>query len=174
LKKLGIETFEEGFDSLAIRIWIGYDSERTKYDECIELKYQNSKWSGTYYVTENDYNGTIETLVLLNKKSMTPLSGWEKFEKEILNSNISSLPLDHNQFPQKVDSITGDISITMILHAMSYVVEIATKDNYRLCDYYAPESLQEYFPELNQMVSLLELMRKEFVILNKRWRQKKK
>jgi len=132
--QLKLDDLETGFDSLQIRVW--YDYSLIDLRELIELKYQNSKWSGYHYTMEVDWNATdlTEKIKKKTKTAINPKSGWTKFIATIHDKRITTLP-NMEDIEGLEDGWTDGVT---------YNVEIGTKAMYRFYGYHLPNKFQKY------------------------------
>ena len=105
-----LDTIENGFDSLQIRIWYHYPKFRTPKHVFI-LKKQNNTWTTMLYSFDKD------SLMIIN-----PKSNLNKVIHNILKNKIMTLP--------NMDDIKG--LEDGYADGESYTIEISDKNHYRL------------------------------------------
>src|SRR5437762_516793 len=93
-KIANLDTLENGFDSLQIRIWYNYAKTRSG-KKIFSIKRQNKNWTGTLYT---DFTDSI--------KNVIPKSGWSSFMKKLFSDDIMTLP--------NMDEIKGDRKSTRL------------------------------------------------------------
>ncbi|MDP4251942.1 MAG: hypothetical protein Q8918_17720 [Bacteroidota bacterium] len=144
-----IDTLENGFDSMQIRIWFGY--VRTDTIQILALKNSNHVWSSKYY----------EVLRHINRRrdSLLYYSFWEKALPErldlgaivdsLVKMNILTLP-DCRKVPNYDFPFDGGSSV---------VFEIATPNIYRLYYYQNPGTFNnsKEAVDVNQILNLLAM-----------------
>jgi hypothetical protein len=145
-KIIKLDTIENGFDSLQIRIWYHYPKfEPAK--KILILKNKNKIWTASLYDYDKD------SIIILNCKD---LNG---FMNNLFSCQLMTLP-DMNAIKGLEDHWKdGD----------SYTVEISDKKHYRLYNYHVPEEFQHKFRQAKDMVRILKLIKKEFNIPLAHW-----
>ncbi|HLK28670.1 MAG TPA: hypothetical protein VKT28_08815 [Puia sp.] len=148
---LGLKTLENGFDSLQIRIWYSYafsDSFQLVIIKRTENEWMCNLLSGKYnFETESNQIKSIEKTI----HSKTPISGWNNFVVKLIKLNITTLP-DENRISNYPEFADGD----------NIVVEISTKNNYRIYSYTEPEKTQNEIQEAKNLEAILFLIEREF------------
>lgn len=147
-KKLNLDTIENGFDSLQIRIWYHYPKFRTPKNIFI-MKRENNKWTTLLYSYDND------TLKALSSKT-----DMNSVVKQILENDILTLPNMADIKGLHDNWVDGE----------SYTVEVSDKKHYRLYNYHMPEEFKKSYKEAKTMVIILELIQKEFNIPLAHWK----
>jgi hypothetical protein len=141
-KKLKLDTIENGFDSLEIRIWYNYPKSYIG-NRILILKKQNNLWSA------NLFNRSKDSIV-----TMKPKSDWNTFLSKLYSYDILTLPDMYEIKGLEDNWVDGD----------SYCIEIADKYHYRLYHYHVPEEFKHKFQDVKKMVKILKLLKKEFGI----------
>src|SRR5436190_9878753 len=77
--QLGLDSIENGFDNLQVRVW--YDFALVKERKLVVITNKDTKWTATVYDLEVDWNGQTETILSKKIKQVTPKSGWVYFSK---------------------------------------------------------------------------------------------
>jgi len=113
-KLLELDTIENGFDSLQIRIWYHYPKFRPPKNIFI-IKNQNSKWTSLLYSYDTD---SIETI--------TPKSSISRTLDKLFLYDILTLPNMHDIDGLEDNWVDGE----------SYTIEISDKKHYRLYNYH--------------------------------------
>ena len=149
-KLLKLDSLQNGFDSLQIRIWIDCGN---KMCSLIKLEKKMSNWSADFYSYNILYSENLSFKIEnLRVQTRSPKSGWDIFTSDLIKSNILELP-DHSKYLPKYN-IPSD--------ADRVKVEISTLNKYRL--YVYPElglnsNISDGPGKLNQALKLIE---KEF------------
>jgi hypothetical protein len=161
VKQLGLDSLENGFDSLQIRIW--YDYSILPQRKLLIIKNLDSKWIGSLYTMlvpidsineENTILNKPETIKLDKIDDVKPKNGWADFVNSILDLGIISLP-DMEKLPGIKDTWEDGVN---------YSVEISVKGNYRFYNYHLPEKFQNKYWQARNMIAILDLVDKEFGI----------
>lgn len=159
-RQLGIDSLQNGYDSLQIRIW--YDPALRTARKLLVLKKADATWSATLYTMTVDWDGVAETVKSKTVETLSPKQGWESFLGQLFSLQILTLPHMHD-IPGLRDGFTD---------GYSYNVEVATKDHYRFYGYHLPEYFQDKYVQARNMVDILKLMDAAFGKLS--WLDKKK
>jgi hypothetical protein len=168
-----LNIIENGFDSFYIRIW--YASSTNMDQQVIDFykKSDSDSWNGNYYylaldttninlrypkkLTEGipDTDGyyysldTAQTMfrIVKNEKLKDPKNGWGVFGKELLNTKITTASDWSNRADYEIDH-----SISSLL------IEIATKDYYRIFSYYSlsPDAKTKPTQKVIDLIKLVE------------------
>lgn len=148
--KLQLDSLEKGFDSIQIRIWLGYAFSDSAQLVVIENKH--SQWSADLFTLMWWLDTSRENIdsVHSHVKRVRPVSGWSAFTKELFNLQVANLP--------DIDKL---ILNKPTLETDGVVVEVATKTTYRFYHYLKPSLLQNEFPEAEKMEQILKLLEKE-------------
>jgi hypothetical protein len=85
-----------------------------------------------------------------------PKSGWESFNSEFNECT-------YYQFEDMMKIEGFEINHT---DGYRYEIEIASKNKYRSLSFSAPTLYREDYPEYNEVVKLLQLIKSEFDIIN--------
>ena len=137
-----LDTIENGFDSLQIRVWYHYPKFRTPKNVFI-LKKQNNTWTTMLYSLDKD------SLIIIN-----PKSNLNKVIHNILKNKIMTLP--------NMDDIKG--LEDGYADGESYTIEISDKNHYRLYHYHVPEIFERKFKDVKRLMNTLKIIRAEFNI----------
>ncbi len=156
IQKAGLRILENGFDSICIRLWYIYSFGPSW--QVTEMRKSSEGWVGEFILltekmNKNDSSRYIQKTSFFKK----PISGWDIFIMQILSKNITFLPSDL--------SIPG-YQINADGHMV--VVEIATKEYYRIFDY-SDLKFNLNIKEARNMADIMILIEKEFGVerLNK-------
>ena len=152
VKQLNIDSLQNGYDSLQIRIW--YDYSLINLRKLLILKRTNSIWTATansMTVEWNAFNLT-ETVKTQKIKTLTPKNGWNNFLSKIFGLQVQTLP-NMNDIPGLSDGWTDGVSFN---------VEVATKKSYRFYGYHLPDKFQDKYWQAKNMVDILKLIETEF------------
>ncbi|MBN8686675.1 MAG: hypothetical protein J0M10_06645 [Chitinophagales bacterium] len=157
IAKLHLDTIQNGFDSIQLRIWIlgGLFGNVDLYI----LKNVKSKWTAQNYKLfldsnivngkdQNKYTNGSEPFQIVKHRLLKPIIPWSIFIDSLSKLQIMTLP--------DMDEITGmKINST---DAGSIVVEVATRQFYRNYHYSDPVEFAERYTEaknINYIVSLI-------------------
>jgi hypothetical protein len=122
------------------------------FGELVVLKRKRKKWKGYYYRYEEKKASRMHLLgkvTSYKRKKMKPQIGWLSFNRQMKALDVYSLP--------------GDQRSTAYLpnrDGVTYLVEAATRDQYRFFSYWCPDSQEG--PEAERMEKITELVREEF------------
>jgi hypothetical protein len=149
--KLGLYALENGFDSLEIRIWLGYAG--TDKEQLIIIKNDSKQWLSSIHLLTYVY--------IINRDSLTarsdsinnkvPKIGFARLIDSLNYWKVSSLP-DMSDVPNYQTSIDGS----------AITVEIATKKSYRIYTYQNPYFQQDKFEEARNIERIIEILEREF------------
>lgn len=149
--KLGLNTLENGFDSIQIRLWYGYAFKDSS--QLVVLENSNGKWEAklftlVYYLNENG-----DKLDSISKDIITrePKSGWQNFINKVIKLDLTTLP-DKSKIKDYPDFSDGD----------DVIIEAATKKSYRIYSYKEPNQVQLKIKEAKNMEQILEFIENEF------------
>ena len=147
-KQLGLDSLENGFHDLQIRVW--YDFALVKEQKLIVITNKDTNWTAAVYDLQVDWDGKHETILSKKIRHVAPKSGWTTFSKKLLDLQILTLP---NQDDVEGYS-AGDDGIT-------YNIEVATKNQYRFYSYWEPQRYQDKFWQAKNMADILKLFKQE-------------
>lgn len=145
-KDADLNSLNDGFDSMFIRIWYAYRSTL----QVIDLKKDAIKWEGEYHSMEIDLIKDTFQAVNIKTQQIHPKSGWDSFTKNLFSLNILNMP--HQSELSGYGG--GDADGTSI------TVEVATKKSYRIYSYTDPMVHLE-FPQAATMEKIMELIEDE-------------
>jgi hypothetical protein len=144
-KQLGLDSIENGFDNLQIRVW--YDFALVRERKLVVITNKDRNWTATVYNLKVNWDGNTETILSKSVKTVTPKSGWPSFSKKLLDLQIITLP---NQ--DDVKGYGGG------LDGRTYNIEIATKNQYRFYGYWEPQNRQDNFWQAKNIADILKLL----------------
>jgi len=147
-KQLGLDSIENGFDNLQLRIWYGFSRVRNR--KLVTIINKGKKWTATVYNMQVNWNGETETIIAKEIKQVTPKSGWTVFSKKLLDLKVVTLP--------PMDNISGYESGK---DGKMFNVEVATKNQYRFYGYWEPQDYQNKFWQAKNMTGILDLFKTE-------------
>lgn len=147
-KQLGLDSLENGFDHLQIRLW--YDFALVRERRLVVITAKDTNWTATVYYLQVDWDGSTETISSKKIKQVTPKSGWAAFSTKLLDLKIGTLPDQYD-----VKGYGGG------LDGRTYNVEVATKYQYRFYGYWEPEQYQAKFWQAKNMAAILKLFETE-------------
>lgn len=154
VKRAGLKALENGYDSIAIRLWYQYAGPVT---EMVEIRKHCEGWVAQF-VTIKRHIEKDDTIVniISNKIIQAPNSGWEIFTKKLFSLNITTLP-DWGEIPDYNPANDG--------HGVD--VEISTKKYYRLYSYLGPRTKPE-IKEARALEEIMDLIEDEFGVKRKK------
>ena len=149
--QLKLDTLENGFDSLQIRIWYGY--ARTDSGQLVIIKNINNKWTAELFTLLYHLNENGNTLKSISKNVVLrePNSGWENFTSNLFELQIMGLP-DFRKIINYPDIADGN----------GVSIEIATTKQYRYYLYQEPKMVQDKIKQAKKIEEILELIEDEF------------
>lgn len=141
---------ENGFDSIAIRLWYIYSGPIT---QIIEIKKTARGWAADFYSIkrhlERDKKDTIVSIIA-HRSLLQPKSGWTNFLQQMSRLGIVGMR-DANDIPDYNFPNDGN----------SVVMEIATKNTYNF-KYYSTPNAHGHIPEVNALEDFMALIEAEF------------
>jgi len=150
-KKLGLDSLENGFQDLQIRVW--YNAALVKDRKLVVITNKDSNWTAAIYDLPVTRAGETETMLSKKTNQLSPKSGWQSFSKKLLELKIMTLP---NQ-----DDVEG---YSAGEGGTTYSVEVATKDQYRFFNYWQPQGYKDRFWQARKMTEMLQLFETELGI----------
>jgi hypothetical protein len=147
-KQLGLDSIENGFNNLQVRIW--YDFSLVRNRKLIVITNRDTNWNAILYDLQVDWDGRKETILSKNVKQLSPKSGWAFFSKELLALDIVTLP-DQDDIKEYYGGKDG----------RTYNVEVATKNQYRFYGYWEPQEYRDRFWQARKMIDFLKLIEME-------------
>lgn len=148
-KQLGLDSLENGFDNLQVRIW--YDFSLVRERRLVIITNKDTNWKATVYNLQVNWDGRTETILIKEVKQLSPKSGWAVFSKKLLALDIVTLP-DQDDIKDYHGGEDG----------RTYNVEVATKNQYRFYGYWEPQEYQDKFWQARKMTDILKLIEMEF------------
>lgn len=148
-KQLGLDSLENGFENLQIRLW--YDSSRILGRKLVVITNRDTNWSAKVYNMKVIYDGENEKIFVFSTKQVSPKSGWPIFSKKLLDLQVLTLP-DMYAIPDLVDNWKD---------GEGYAVEVATKMQYRFYTYHMPREFQAQYWQAKNLVEVLDLLAEE-------------
>lgn len=147
-KQLGLDSLENGFENLQIRVW--YDFALVRERKLVVITNEDTTWTATVYDLQVDWDGRTESILIKKVKQVTPKSGWADFCKKLLDLKVLTLP-NQDDIPNYGGGNDG----------RTYNVEVATKNQYRFYGYWEPQEHQDKFWQAKNMASILSLFKHE-------------
>ncbi|NNV54748.1 hypothetical protein [Limnovirga soli] len=151
---LKLDTLEKGFDSLQIRIWLGYSF--TSRQQLIILKNSKGNWKSYYYEFNPYYfYREKEDSLLYFEKSIIekkPKVSWNDFMNRLYGNQILTLPQYKKIKNYEIPNDPNYISI-----------EISTETYYRLYQYASP-IFGSKVPEAKYVENIINIITNEFDI----------
>jgi hypothetical protein len=151
---LKIDSLQDGFDSLQIRIW--YDYALLSIGDLLIIKRSNAGWTAISYSLERDLDkpDSIRRLTVEKTDTLKPKNGWDSFLNRLFALQITTLP-NMDSIPGLQDDWTDGVT---------YCVEIATKKQYRFYSYHLPDKFQDKYWQAKNMVDILKLIQTELQV----------
>ncbi len=145
---IGLNSMENGFDSIKMRFWYWYGYNDTM--QVIEIENANKKWSASQYSIKYGYNDRLDSIICYGKTVLhhKPKSGWENFIRKLFSANVLTLPSCESYYAHATDASMID-------------VEIATKHKYKNYLYSNPLHHEDFFGA-KSMVEIMDLLEEEF------------
>lgn len=147
-KQLGLDSLENGFDNLQIRVW--YDFSLVRERKLVVITNKDAIWTATVYNLQVDWDGQTETILSKKVKQVTPKSGWANFSRKLLDLEVLTLPHQND-----VKGYSGGFD------GRTYNVEVATKNQYRFYGYWEPQEYRNKFWQAKKMAAILNLLEQE-------------
>ncbi len=149
IKKAGLLSLDNGYDSIFIRLWYTYGSTK----QVVELRKTLGKWNAEFHSMEL---GIVDSKISITNTASIhgyPKSNWNVFTDKLFSFDILNLPDDSELYNYNVDADGNFV-----------VVEIASKNKYRIYSYSVPYVHLE-FPEAVKMENIMKLIEEEFGVL---------
>lgn len=150
VERARLRVLDNGFDSIAIRLWYIYFEPRT---QIVELRKDKGKWVAQFFTIKRHISDdTGDTLVDVIRDIIipNPKSGWDTFTKKLFELNITTLPNSSDIFNYD-PPMDGDF----------IVVEIATREKYRIYNYLSP-GYNSKIKEAKNIEDIMKLIEDEF------------
>lgn len=150
-RKAGLNTIENGYNQLQIRLWYGYSFNDTS--QLVILKNNKSNWIAELYTLKYKYNMSSDSILSITKEVVkrNPISGWQSFIESLTKLEILNLP-DYHLMPEYY-LYTDEGEVT---------VEIATPQKYRIYHYPSPVLRQDRIWQAKNMKQILILIENEY------------
>lgn len=161
-RQIGLESIENGFDSLQLRIWYGGP---VCGDRVIVLIHNNKKWSAKVIDINREIKGMgqrypIEELItrttckgtVVNKK---PRSGWRSLIRELFELKILSLP--------DIRNVKG-LELEPVSDGSVVIVEVAAKNIYRAYTFPNPDIYSGKNDTAKKLVEIITLLEDELAL----------
>ena len=152
VNRLKIDTLQNGYNSLQIRIW--YDYSIYPLRQLFIIKRTDNNWTAIFYsmTVKEDTIYSSEKWEIDKVKNLDPKNGWDNFIKKLSALQIVTLPNMHS-IPELNNSWDDGVE---------YSVEIAIKNKYRFYSYHFPDKFQDKYWQAKNMVDILKLIESEF------------
>ena len=148
---LGLESIEQGYDGLQIRIWADHG---IKNNDTTEMLLIRSNRKGDFSAVSYRFAGS-DPGEFMNVSgrfiSLAPKSGWVSFLKRPFFRRLFTIP-DGNSLE----------NYSLNTNPFGYQVEVAFHNNYRLYDYYDISDNIHTIPEAKEFVGILKMLDEEF------------
>jgi len=144
-KDFGLDSLDNGFDSIQIRIWYGC---ALLGERLVMLTHSHGKWEAK--ISDSTYYDSIPRVL----RVVEPCSSWEKFIKSLFDLEILSLPA------------IDEFGTETFADGCGAAIEIATKKVYRVYVYSQPDFYEKKHWQAKNMISILRLINTEFGIKN--------
>ncbi|MGZ8544304.1 MAG: hypothetical protein ACXWV0_03365 [Flavisolibacter sp.] len=160
-RMLNLPVLFSGTDSFELRIW--YWMAFDPHKRVLRFKLDSLGWKGTNYysysMTVKDQDGNnlkapdplkIGSEIFL-AKSIIPTSGWKNFADSIEISGIKTLPTEED---------IKNYKNRTFLDGHGYIIEVATKNTYRLLRYNLPDICD--YEECKKLMRFIAMLENEF------------
>lgn len=143
---LQLDSLENGYDSLQLRIWLGHSMAVTKH--VVIIKNRNKKWNGQLvsYRRQKENEQPEKKVTIIH-----PGSGWDIFIEKLYKLNIMTLASETD-----VSGYNG-----RGLDGISYEFETATPKMYRFYSYSNPQD-NTSLAQAGDVLQIASLLEKEF------------
>lgn len=167
-RQLKLDTLENGFDSIQIRIWVQPSSEDNRAkDQLYIFKFDRLNWIGNYYsmIASLDMRKQSYSFQNLIQKEIIPKSGWNSFIEKLQEKRLMDLPTmeDIDGIHATIDKNTGDTLYHAVFDGVGYSIEISTLNSYRFINYNNPEYYQKFW-QVQFFIDILKVLESEFDI----------
>ena len=144
-KRVGLNFLDNGYDSMFIRLWYVYNSTM----QVTDLKISNGNWSGEVHNMNLGFIDYKTEVTNINTTKVFPKSPWNIFIGKLFSLDILDMPDDSelSDYHSSTD-------------ASFVIVEIATKERYKIYSYSEPYMHLE-FPSATKMENILKLIEEE-------------
>ena len=154
VKRAGLKALENGYDSIAIRLWYHYAGPIT---EMVEIRKHCEGWVAQFVTIKRHIEKEDTIVSIINDRVIkAPSSGWDIFTKKLFSLNITTLP-DFGEIPNYDAANDGN----------AVDVEISTNKYYRLYSYLGPITKPE-IKEAKDLEDIMELIEDEFGVKRKK------
>ncbi len=147
-KELGLDSIENGYHDLQIRVWYNY--ALVKERKLVIITNKDTNWTAAMYDFQISRDGKTETILSKKIRQVSPKSGWPAFSKKLLALQVVTLP---NQDDVEGYSAGDD--------GKTYSVEVASKNQYRFYSYWEPQKNQDKFWQAKNLTEILKLFETE-------------
>jgi hypothetical protein len=149
--KLGLYSIENGFDSLEIRVWLGYAGSNN--EQLLIIKKDTDRWTANLSHLTFIYSDKGDSIQAISKTSVekSPKSGWYQLLDSLNKLEIVTLR-DMADIPN-YETATDGSTIT---------VEIAAKRQYRIYSYQNPYYMQSEFNDAKKIEQVIQFLEREF------------
>lgn len=147
-RQLGLDSLENGFDNLQIRVW--YDFSFIRERKLVIISNKDTGWAATVYDLEVKWDGNTETILSKKIRQVIPKSGWAFFSNKLLQLQLLTLPNGADIAGYDTGTDGSDCS-----------VEIATRSRYRFYSYWEPEQFRNEFWQAKKIADMMDLFRQE-------------
>lgn len=149
---LELKDLSKGFDSLFIRI--SYSFVESDSSQKVEIFYdkQNKQRKATIYNLLINYSPGFDSIIGVNKEvlDVKPKSGWQTLITRLNASDIQTLP-DFEKIEKYEVPMDGS----------GVVVEIATRNSYRMYTYISPGLNKQFIAPAKKMCEILKIIEDE-------------
>jgi hypothetical protein len=152
---MSLERLENGFDSIAIRVWLSYNRKDTL--QVFTIKRQNNLWIGYFSQGAYEFSEHHDSIRYVGKIGIAvkPMLDWRIFVDSLIRFNILKLT-DYRKITSMNDyPLDGGNSVTF---------EISTKSLYRIYTYEMPGHFAAKHKEAADVVRILNLIQGQFKI----------
>jgi hypothetical protein len=148
---LKLDTLENGFDSLQIRIWLA-DAHK---QEVIIIKNKKGVWDAEFILFRPILNKKMDSVLFFAKNMIRkePKEPWPSLINKLINYHILTLP-DQGRLSGYEHPYDG----------LNTTFEIATKTVYRLYSYHEP-GVNKQLQQARDVVNILDTIKSEFDVV---------
>jgi hypothetical protein len=147
----GLDTLENGYDSIQVRIWFGYAFSDTAQLFVLKKDIKEG-WSGallTLIYQRNEVDSSLNVKKQISK--LTPESSWDNAIQKLKAFGVMTLP-DSDRIENYPDDTDSD----------GITIEVATKTHYRVYAYYGVGIAQKTVPEARSVDEIQKFIQREF------------
>ena len=151
---LKLDTLENGYDSIQIRIWATY--ARKDSEQVISIKRHNHQWSASYCLAAEFLSPQTDSLRCfpIKTQALYPKSNWQEVLDSLISFDILLLP--------NCTKVKGYMQSIPFDGGNAVTIEVSTVNLYRMYMYALPSSNKDEFKEAASVDAILNLLSYEF------------